>query len=248
MIKAVVVNHNTSEWVELAMRSLFAFNADVPIELTIYDNGSTDDVAGLRRAAERWSVPIVPSGFGIESVNNSHGEVLRRFVLDPVNADGTHFLFLDADVCFTRPGTVARLAAALTAAPDAFGAGPHMSWDGETITPLEHELAAANPALYESRLHPCCALINNSAVFRRVADLIGLSDAVRRWPDRSQYLDTFELMTSVMRTHGQRHVVIDDLVLHAFGVSYPNEADGLLPEKEARRDAWLDRLRSRQDG
>ncbi len=51
------------------------------------------------------------------------------------------------------------------------------------------------------------------------------------------------LATMVMRTHGLTHEIADTLIMHAFAVSYPDESSGLLPEKAARRDAWLRRLR-----
>lgn len=60
------------------------------------------------------------------------------------------------------------------------------------------------------------------------------------------YLDTFELMTRVMRTHGQHHLVVEEaMILHAFAVSYPHESSALLPEKSARRDRWLTIMRDR---
>ena len=88
-IRAVMVNHNTSPWTELAVRSLYAQEPDLNIALTIYDNASTDDQTGLRRAADKFGAPIVASGFTTKTLNSSHGEILRRFVLDPANADCT---------------------------------------------------------------------------------------------------------------------------------------------------------------
>lgn len=243
-IRAVVVNHNTSAWTELAVRSLFVQNDGLDLVLSIYDNSSSDDMAGLRDAAEQFNMPIVQSGFTTQTTHNSHGEVLRNFVLDPAHEDCSYFLFLDADVCFTQQGTVARLVEALGEDERAFGAGPRMSWDGETVTPAERKLAERNPALYESRLHPCCALIRNTPVFRWIVEEIGLSCASILWAENDAYLDTCELMTRVMRTHGFHHLIVDTLVMHAFGVSYPNEWEGSLPEKHARRDAWLARMRS----
>lgn len=240
-IRAAVVNHNTSPWTELAVRSLYAQDPELNITLTIYDNTSTDDQTSLRRAADELGVPIVASGFTTETLNNSHGEILRRFVLDPANADCSYFLFLDTDVCLTQPGTIQRLIDALLTHEDAFGAGPRMSWDGETETPQERERAERS-GLYETRLHPCCALVRNTPLFRRVVEEVGLSCVSYLWAESSQYLDTFELMTRVMRTHGLRHVIADALVMHAFGVSYPNAWENTLPAKVARRDEWLARL------
>jgi hypothetical protein len=239
-IHAVVVNHNTSSWTELVVRSLFAQHPDLTVELTVYDNASTDDSAGLRRAAERYGVPIVQSGFRTQTLNNSHGEVLRSFVLDAAQAECPYLLFLDTDVCFTRPGTLAGLLAALESDALAFGAGPRMSWDGETEQP---ELGD-NDQLYVARLHPCCALVRNTPLFRCVVEDVGMSCATYHWAERNEYLDTFTLLTKVLRTHGRHHVIADELVMHAFGVSYPNSWEATVPAKEARRDAWLARFRA----
>lgn len=241
-IAAALVNHNTSAYAELAIRSLFVNNPGLPISLTVYDNGSTDDRSGMLAAADQYGASVVASGWPIETPGNSHGEVLRRFTLDPVHRDSEHLLFLDADICFTQPGVVASLLALLSSHPDAFGVGPRMSWDGETPMPAELQ---ANRSLYLDRLHPCCALVSNTPTFRRVAEHIGFSCARMLLADHEDFFDTFELMTRVMRTHGLRHVIDDDaLIMHAFAVSYPDESSPLLPEKEARRDRWLSIMRS----
>src|SRR5690606_28367099 len=169
-IAAVLVNHNTSAFAELAIRSLFVRHPGLDLTLTVYDNDSTDDRAGMLAAAERYGVRVVRSGFSTTLPGNSHGDVLRRFTLDPANRQVDHLLFLDADACFTRTGTIQVLLEALARCPDAFGAGPRMSWDGEAPLPPE---IAANPALYRNRLHPCCALVDNTPLFRTVADQVG---------------------------------------------------------------------------
>jgi GT2 family glycosyltransferase len=239
-IHAVVVNHDTSPWTELVVRSLFEQNPELSIELTVYDNASTDDSSRLRRAAEQYEVPILQSGFTTATLNNSHGEVLRQFVLDPARADCPYLLFLDTDMCFTRPGTVSRLLAALESDPDAWGVGPRMSWDGETEQPDLGE----SDQLYDVRLHPCCALVRNTPLLRRVVREVGMSCATYHGAERNEYFDTFTLLTKVLRTHGLHHVIADELVLHAFGVSYPNAWESTLPAKEARRDEWLARFRA----
>lgn len=241
-IAAVLVNHNTSAFAELAVRSLFVQNPGLDVTLTVYDNRSTDDRTGLLSAADAYGARVVPSGFPISTPGNSHGEVLRRFALDPANSQADQLLFLDADICFTRPGTISTLIDTLSAHPNAFGAGPRMSWDGET--PMSPEFSS-NPAIYLNRLHPCCALIRNTPVFRSVTEHIGLSCARLLYADHDDYLDTFELMTRVMRTHGLGHVIADDaLIMHAFAVSYPDESSALRPQKEKRRDQWLTIMRN----
>lgn len=240
-IAAVLVNHNTSTFSELAIRSLFVQNPDLDLKLTVYDNASVDDRGGMLSAAGTYGAQVLQSGFPISTPGNSHGEILRRFVLDPANEQADQLLFLDADICFTRPGTITTLLTVLSKHPDAFGVGPRMSWDGETPMPTT---LSDNPNLYVNRLHPCCALIANTPVFRSVVDHIGLSCARMLYADHEDYLDTFELMTKVMRTHQLRHVIADDaLIMHAFAVSYPDESSALIPQKAQRRDRWLTIMR-----
>ncbi|WP_129666874.1 glycosyltransferase family 2 protein [Phytoactinopolyspora endophytica] len=112
-IAAVLVNHNTSAFAELAIRSLFVQNPGLDLTLTVYDNGSTDDRSGMLTAAKTYGAQVTQSGFPTSTPGNSHGEVLRRFVLNPANDQTDHFLFLDADICFTHPGTIAALMAEL---------------------------------------------------------------------------------------------------------------------------------------
>src|SRR5215203_5695228 len=96
-IEAASVNHNTSPYMELMLRSLFATRpAPLPLSLTIFDNASADDMTSLAAYAAEKSVPLLPSGFTWKEGNNSHGEILRSFVLS--HPDCTHYLFLDADV------------------------------------------------------------------------------------------------------------------------------------------------------
>ena len=101
LIKAVAVNHNTSAYMELMTRSLFdrhPQDSGLHLSLHIFDNASQDDMTDLESYAECTGIPIVQSGFTTETIHNSHGEVLRQFVLE--NPEATHYLFLDSDVCF----------------------------------------------------------------------------------------------------------------------------------------------------
>jgi len=238
-IGAVVVNHNTSTWTELLIRSLFAQNPGFG-RLTVYDNASTDDRSGMLTASAQHGAVVKQSGFDTTTTANSHGQVLSQFVLDPTNAALDYLLFLDSDVCFTQAGVVETLLSTLHQTPTAFGVGPRMSWDGETEMAAD---LAANPGIYRDRLHPACALVRNTDLFRRVVAEAGLSCTTMHLVDDERYLDTFRLATMVMRTHEFTHAIADALIMHAFAVSYPGESSGLLPEKMARRDSWLRRLR-----
>jgi hypothetical protein len=228
-IEAISVNHNTSPYMELMLRSLAAHHGlDPDLTITVVDNASEDDTSGLRAYAARMGIPIVQSGFATTSLHNSHGEILRRFVLE--HPDCSHYLFLDSDVCFLADDTLTVMREELDATPEAFGIGVRMSWDGITEMPLE--VRAGNPDIYEARLHPCCALIKNTEIFRGVVREIGLSCARYLWAEREEYLDTCTLMTRVMRTHGLRHIISSQMVLHFFCTSYDWDPDHVKLQKD----------------
>lgn len=239
-IAAVSVNHNTSAYMELMLRSLFVrHSAQLPLSLTIFDNGSNDDIGQLRSYAAKMNVPIKPSGFSLATEFNSHGDILRRFVLE--NPDCTHYLFLDADVCFIETDTIPTMLAELQQASNAFGIGPRMSWDGINEIPpaARHE----NPDICDARLHPCCALIPNTPLFRRVAETIGFTCVKYLWAEREEYLDTFKLMTMVMKTHELTHVFSSAMIQHFFCVSYEWDSPETQRFKMAMRDQKLTELR-----
>jgi hypothetical protein len=244
-IAAVSVNHNTSRYMELLLRSLVATHRplrELGLALTILDNASQDGPADLRAYANRVGVPILPSGFTTHTKHNSHGEVLRRFVLD--HPDATHCLFLDADAVFFAPNTIGTMADELDAAPDevfAIGARITSPWepDKEVVEPDR----IAN--LYERRLHPFCALFRNTPLFRRVAEQIGFSCVRYLWAERDQYLDTNELLSVAMRAFGYRYLRSSARVGHFFAVSYDMYGEERARTLAAQRDHLLAGLRER---
>ncbi len=135
-IEAISVNHNTSPYMELMLRSLFGRHGpELGLEVTVADNASMDDTTGLLAYAEHMGIPIVPSGFTTNSSHNSHGEILSRFVLE--HPDCSHYLFLDADVCFVEDNTLVVMREELDATRDAFGIVARLSWDGIAEIPEE---------------------------------------------------------------------------------------------------------------
>jgi hypothetical protein len=240
-IEAATVNHNTSSYVELMLRSLFArHSSDLDVSITVFDNASEDDMGGLRAYAEEMGVPIVQTGLTTETENNSHGEILRRFVLE--HRDCTHYLFLDADACFVQDGTIDVMLEELESCDDAFGVGVRMAkWGGEQEIGEEYR-----EKLYYHRLHPFCALVKNTDVFRRVVDEIGLSCVKYLWAQEEEYLDTFKLMTQVMGTHGLRYLLSSKMVIHFFSVSYDWNAEDVVELKEKRRDELLQEFRGKE--
>ncbi len=239
-IAAVSVNHNTSAYMELMLRSLFACHqTGLSLSLTVFDNLSTDDMRSLRSYAAKVNVPILPSGFSLTTEHNSHGDVLRRFVLDQPKC--THYLFLDADVCFIEANTIATMLAELNRTPGLFGIGPRLSWDG--IHELPMAVRQENPDICDARLHPCCALIANTPLFRTVVEAIGFACVKYLWAEREEYLDTFKLMTRVMETHGLHHTLSSAMIQHFFCVSYAWDSADTRQHKTAMRDQRLTTLR-----
>lgn len=241
-IEAVAVNHNTSRYMELTVRSLLAHHPrGLNFAITVFDNASTDETSELAAFAQGQNIPFVQSGFSTETANNSHGEVLRRFVLE--HPDCTHYLFLDADICFLEDNVLHAMLAELDANEQAFGIGPTMSWDG--VAEIPADVRAANPDICDARLHPCCALVKNTPIFQSVVREIGLSCAKQLWANGEEFLDTFKLMTQVMKTHGLKHIIASKMIMHFFAVSYAWEPTRHLNEGKAqRRDEFLAKYRN----
>ena len=241
-LQAVVVNHNTSKYTELMLRSLFARHSNsLDFSITIFDNGSQDDTRGLEDYARERGVAFRPSGLELKTAFNSHGEILRRFVLE--HPDCVYYLFLDADTCFIERDTLNTMIREVEQDPRAFGIAPRLSSNGETEIPIEYW-----QTVYDSRLHPCCALVKNTAIFRRVVEGIGFSCVKYLWADHEEYLDTFQLMSRVMKTHDFRHIRSSKLVLHFFSVSYDWEPADVMAFKVGLRDRLLEELRHAAPG
>jgi hypothetical protein len=239
-IRAVVVNHNTSRYTELMLRSLFARHSpSLDLSITVLDNGSQDEMPGLEAYTKCREIPVVPSSFALETECNSHGEILSKFVLE--HPECAYYLFLDTDICFIEDDTIDTMVRELEQEPMAFGIAPRISSNGETEIGEEYW-----EKIYEYRLHPCCALVKNTAVFRRVVEEIGLSCVQYLWAEGKEYLDTFKLMSMVMKTHGYRHILSSKMVLHFFSVSYDREPQHVLEFKAGLRDRLLGELRSHE--
>jgi len=233
-IQAVVVNHNTSKYTELMLRSMFARHpSDLDISITVLDNNSQDDKAGLDAFARAREIPVLPSGYGFKTKWNSHGEILRKFVME--HPDCAYYLFLDADACFLQDETIPAMARELEQDSSAFGIAPRLSPNGENEIGEEYRAK-----VYLSRLHPCCALVRNTPVFQRVVEEIGLSCVQYLWAAGEVYLDTFELMTKVMGTHGLRSILSSRMILHFFSVSYDWEPPDAMAFKAGLRDKLLE--------
>jgi hypothetical protein len=224
------------------LRSLYVYHpAGLNLSMTVIDNASTDKKSELIAYTKKHSFPYFQSGFTTATVNNSHGEILSQFVLE--HPDCTHYLFLDPDVCFLEYDPIHFMLDELEGDNNVFGMGPRLSWDGIDEIPLEARLA--NPDICDARLHPCCALVKNTALFRSIVKEVGLSSVKILLAEGDQIIDTFKLMTKVMKTHGMEHRISSKMVLHFFCVSYIWEPTKHWKEGKARkRDELLAKYRS----
>lgn len=242
-VEACVVNHNTSVFTELALRSLAATHQERlrrgGLRLTVVDNHSSDEgLAELKAACREVNAEFRLSRWpaGGSSVN-SHGDVLRDFVAG--KPDASHILFVDTDVCFTTEDCVDVMVGELGAEPDVWAVqarfawleehggpgGSHTIWAGRRQrlrVSIDGAVAGPFTGGHKARCHPAVALVANTPVFRRVAEVVGLSAGVTIAADESiaGFADTLGPATLAMATHNLRHVLSEVVVEHYHGISY----------------------------
>lgn len=243
-VDAVIVNHNTSLFSELALRSLVASQHEGRVDLSVFvrDNHSDDaDLAGLRAAVAdvgavlettRWPATSTPL--------NTHGDVLRDFVLDRPGAD--YYLFVDCDIDFEEPRTVDLMVEdldaddSLWAVQARFRTAEARRADGTLdvnaggapvaldVRRRDHAWTGTYPVAgrIQSRCHPGATLVRNTPTLRRLADLIGFSTAavLSADPTVAGFHDTFGLATTTMAVHGLGYGLSRATVHHFFCVSY----------------------------
>jgi hypothetical protein len=254
-VEAVIVNHNTSVFAELAVRSLASSIAggSESVRITVRDNHSSDDGLPARRDAvaslgasferSRWPATSTPL--------NSHGDVLRDFVLDKPDAD--FYLFVDADIDFEEQATVRRMVdeleadRALWAVQARFRTAEAKRVDGTLDVnaggqPVELDVrqrsgewrdTAPISGRVQPRCHPGATLVRNGDALQRLATTLGFGTAYLVSGDEAVagFYDTFGLATAAMAVHGLRYGLSSATVHHYFCVSYdpakraPSEAD-----------------------
>lgn len=247
-VEAVIVNHNTSPFAELVLRSLAASHGAgrADLRITVRDNHSDDDgLDRLRDAAAALGASFERTRYPAASTPlNSHGDVLRDFVRDHPDTD--HFLFVDCDIDVEEPGTVDRMLEDLdadgsrwavqarfrTAEARRPGGTDDVNAGGQPVQiDLLRRDASGTVDRYpvdgrvQPRCHPGATLVRNTPTFRRLADTIGFSTAavISADPVVGGFHDTFGLATTVMAVHGLTHGLSDATVHHFFCVSYDAE-------------------------
>lgn len=255
-VQVLSVNHGTTPYADLLLRSLVAHHADrSQIDVLLLDSGSAD----LERLewARRLGVEIKPSGYGLDVPITTHGEILRDGVLAKPDCDA--YLFVDSDVCFLADDTISTMAAELFADPDlwavralweGWGGGPLYEPDGHPnhdISRIRQSIRMFNQSEfgewlewdtgYGDRVHPFCVLVRNDKPLRLAVELIGLSPSGTECVKGAMWWDTLGLLTEVMKTHSRTWRRSSQRVLHFSSVSWTTyEAE----EKSARRDELLE--------
>lgn len=236
----VTVNHNTSQYVELMLRTLFLTDdlAGMPFAMTVLDNHSDDPhVDALRAYLDARGIAFVQTGFDREIAAAKHGVALASFIRD--HPACTHYLFLDADMWFFEPQTLTTMLDELAAAPvDIFGVQARIcGYYAGRVIEGQNGIAGASDATAQPpqpvtvddraytevvmpRCSPVCSLIANTPVFRTVVAAVGLAPARRLGVDSVVFYDTFSLMTTVLRTHQQDFLVSGKTVNHFTQTTY----------------------------
>jgi len=260
-IYAVTVNHNTSHFVELMLRSMFFTDdlSDVDLHLFVLDNGSDDAyLEPLQVFLSERNIPLIQTGFDGSLGPEKHGAAFNRFVA--AYDDCTHYLFLDSDIWFVEGNTVPTMLAELLAAPPEifanqariYGYYAYRVIEGRDGLPGVGDVddfpawqVSVDGSAYTTRLarrcSPACSLVANTPLFRNVVDLIGLGRAMGFGVGRARWYDTFSLMTHVMATHDLSFIVSSKRVNHFTVTGYQPEARGL---KDANCLTMLRELRA----
>jgi hypothetical protein len=259
-IQGLVVNHNTSHFVELMVRTLFYTNdlGGIDFMMTVLDNASDDEhLESLRAYLARQNVAFVQTGYDNAVAVEKHGAALASFVKK--HGECSHYLFLDSDMWFVEENTIpTMLAELLEAPPDIFAdqARIYGYYAGRVIEGREGvpgvgdvddfpswDMLCGDKSYVTSsmrRCSPVCSLVINAPIFRKVVETFGLGRAMGFGVGEARWYDTFSLMTHMMATHGLRFIVSSKTVNHFTETVYrpelraPKDRDCLKMLKELR--------------
>ncbi len=252
-ITAVTLNHDTSHFVELMLRTLFITNdlSGVDIKFVVLDNASDDEhLQELLLFLESRGIPFIQTGLDHQVAVEKHGIALNHFV--QANPDCTHYLFLDSDMWFVERNTIPVMLGELAAAPASIFANQARIYgyyagrviegkDGVAgqgdLDATTWETVCGNPVVpethytthWKSRCSPVCSLIANTPIFQKVVDTVGLNPAISFGAGEAGHYDTFGLMTHVMATHGFHFIVSSKTIHHFTQAAY-------VPELRAPKD------------
>lgn len=244
MVEAAIVNHTTSLFAELALRSLLTSVAAGPIEfdlrVTVVDNHSTDDVDALRDVVQECGARFELSRWPAADADfNTHGDVLRDFVVSRPSAD--YFLLVDSDIDFESDQAVQTMVAELVTDQTLWAVQARFSsaevreegssldiWAGRPFEAMlgnwvwDEDSRVPVKGTIHRRCHPGATLVRNSDFFLGLAHRVGFSSAVVIGgdPDVGGFFDTFGLTSAVMAAAGYRYALSVVRTHHFFMASY----------------------------
>lgn len=260
-IYAVTVNHNTSHFVELMLRTLFFTNdlSSIDFHMFVLDNSSDDEYLGhLKAYLSDQRIPLIQTGFDNSLAPEKHAAAFDSFVEE--YDDCTHYLFLDSDMWFVENNTIPTMLSELLESPPSvfanqariYGYYAHRVIEGRDGNPGVGDVddfptwqVSCYDTEYATRLvrrcSPACSLVANTPVFRKVVEIIGLGRAMGFEVGSAKWYDTFSLMTHVMATHDLRFIVSSKRINHFTMAGYQPEARGL---KDSNCLTMLEELRA----
>jgi hypothetical protein len=243
-IYGITVNHNTSHFVELMLRTLFLTNDlnSIDFHAVVLDNASDDEyLEQLQAYLSDQNIPLIQTGFDNTLAPEKHGAAFDSFVKQ--HTDCAHYLFLDSDMWFVEDNTIPTMLVELLASPPSvfgnqariYGYYAYRVIEGRDGIPGIGDVddfptwqVSCYGTDYETRLlrrcSPVCSLITNTTVFRRVVDVIGLGRAMCFEVGSARWHDTFSLMTHVMSTQGLDFIVSSKRINHFTMTGYQQEA------------------------
>jgi hypothetical protein len=258
-VQIVSVNHGTTAYTELLLRSLLAHHRDrTELSILVLDNGSGEQER-LEWARDH-GVEIRQSGYSLDAPVTTHGEILRDAVLAMPGCDA--YLFVDSDVCFVADNTIEGMAKELSDEPGLFAVQAIWSHeDGSTYDPTTYVSGRTSRVresvrmfgqddwgepyewdiAYADRVHPFCTLVRNDAAFRIAVEVLGLSPAQTQCVRGARWFDTLGLLTQVMKTHSRSWRTSSQRVIHFGNASWRPEQAAANAD---RRDALLTRYRA----
>ena len=260
-VYAVTVNHNTSHFTELMLRTLFFTNdlSGIDFHMYVLDNNSDDEgLSQLNAYLEDQRIPLIQTGFDNSFAPEKHGAAFGSFVEE--YGDCTHYLFLDSDIWFVEDDTIPTMLSEMLESPPSVFANQARVYgyyayrviegrDGEPgvgdVDDFPPWQVSCDGTKYTARLvrrcSPACSLFANTPVFRKVVEVIGLGRAMGFEVGTAKWYDTFSLMTHVMATHDLCFTVSSKSINHFTMTGYQPEARGL---KDSNCLAMLEELRA----
>jgi hypothetical protein len=252
-VQAVMVNHNTSAFAELALRSLLHTDSlsNIDLKVTVLDNASDDDhVCTLKAYLQAHGFRFVQTGFNNEIDSLKHPYALEQFLKEEHACQ--YYLFMDADIWFEEKDVLQTMLADLQAIDHRTFACQPRIWEdydcrrfgrckkqdlGNAYTFEYRWKDGRKRATYDYRCNPACCLVKNTATFKRVVNVIGLSFVSGYARDGCIHAyDTFSLMTHVMGTHGYSFIVSSKCVNHFQKTVWcPNESERLKRLQDCHR-------------